>query len=115
MVGTRPMRLPSRRCGWVAARKAATLRTTSILSMDEALSGVPFHGAEDVVGAGKTPSPHVGRIARRRRLDLGTEFGIALHETRLELGEQAENVLGDQHLPITGRGGADPDGRHGNA
>src|SRR3954471_16359358 len=99
MVGTRPMRLPSTpaigwRCGRVAARKAATLRTTSIFSMDETLSGRPFHGAEDVVRSGKAPCADIGRIARSRVLDLVAELCIAFHEARLELGEQAEDILG---------------------
>src|SRR5689334_14314602 len=114
MVGTRPMRFPSWRCGWVAARKAATLRTTSIFSMDEASSGRPLHGAEDVVGARETPGSDISGIALRRRLDLIPKLGIALHEARLELGEKAEDVFGDQHLAVAGSRGAEADGRHGD-
>src|SRR3954469_5006804 len=115
MVGTRPMRWPDWRRGRRVARKAATLRTTSIFSMKEASSGGPFHGAEDVVGPGEAPRSDVRRVAFGRTLDLGAELGIALHEARLELGEQTEDVLRDQHLAITRSRRTDADGRHGDA
>src|SRR4051794_41157559 len=114
MVGTRPIRLPACLCGRTTARKAATLRTTSIFSISSA-SGVAFDRAEDVVGPGEFSGADLGRVARRGVLDFAAELGIALDETRLELREETQDVLGHQHLAVTRSRGTDADRGHRHA
>ena len=56
---------------------------------------------------------HVRGIGRGRGADPAGEVAVALHEARRAL-EQAEHVLGDQHLAVARGRGADADRRAGD-
>src|SRR5208283_5367011 len=54
--------------------------------------------------------PHVGGVARRRRLDRRAQVAVAADEFRRPF-EQAQHVIGPQDLPVAARTGADADRR----
>ena len=66
-----------------------------------------------MLGARKAAGPDIGGIGGNGRVGCRAEFGIALHEARPEIGEEAEDVVKDQNLPVAGRRGADADGGDG--
>lgn len=58
----------------------------------------------------KAAVAHVLRVSRDRRGGDLTEFGITLDEFGPEVAEDAQHVVDDEDLPVTGRRGADTDG-----
>ncbi len=63
---------------------------------------------------GKTPGADVGGIGGGGVGDLAAEIGIALHEPRSEIAEQAEDIFRHQDLAVAGRRCADADGQDGD-
>src|SRR5690606_19733110 len=68
-----------------------------------------------LVRAGETPRPHDIREAPRRVLDRPGQLGVASHEPGPEGGEQAQEVMGDEHLAVAVGAGPDADRRYGEA
>src|SRR5690349_7172052 len=70
---------------------------------------------EAMFRAGEASRSYVLGICLCSRGDHWRQFGIALDESRLEVGEDAEDIVGDEDLAVAGRRRADADrrDRHG--
>ena len=56
-----------------------------------------------VLGPRETPLPHIGRVFPRRGADFLAQGSLAPDEFRGEFGEDAEQVVGHEDLPVAGR------------
>src|SRR5690348_2649115 len=114
MVGTRPTDSPAPCQDATRARRSPTRRTTSgppgmLTSCCSLLRRCP----ENVLGTREAALAHFGGVSGGGLADLGAELGVAFDEFRFEVGEQAGDVLGDEHLAVAGGRSADAD--HGGA
>src|SRR5215469_7653119 len=61
---------------------------------------------------GEAAGPYLGGILCGGLVDQRRQLGVTFDEARLELREEAEDVVGDEDLAVAGRRRADPDRRH---
>src|SRR5688572_33224373 len=71
---------------------------------------LPLVDAIAVIVVGKLARPHVGGVRLQARHRDLREVGVALGELRLEVGERAQEIVGQQDLPVGARACADADG-----